>query len=74
MEKARPDDSDIIDRATDAPAQGGVSGGNLQREIAARAEEEHEIGEAGGEGDSVTRVHGADKPRRGDRPNLPNRD
>ena len=73
MDKIRPDDSAIIDSAADAPAQGGVSGGNLQRGIAARAEEEHEIGEAGGEGDAVTRVHGADKPRRGDRPNLPNR-
>ena len=56
-----------------ANSQSGVSGGNLQREIAARAEEEHEIGQAGGDGDSVTRVHGADKPRKGDKPSLPNR-
>ncbi|HEV2817317.1 MAG TPA: hypothetical protein VGW40_08885 [Allosphingosinicella sp.] len=74
MDKTRPDDSAIIDRAEAAPSQGGVSGGNLARDIAARAEQEHEIGEAGGEGDSVTRVHGADKPRKGDTPNLPNRD
>jgi hypothetical protein len=73
MDKTRPDDSAIIDEMEGAPGQSGVSGGNLAREIAARAEEEHEIGEAGGEGDSVTRVHGADKPRQGDRPNLPNR-
>jgi hypothetical protein len=73
MDKIRPDDSALIDEAESAPSQSGVSGGNLQREVAARAEEEHEVGEAGGEGDSVTRVHGADKPRRGDAPNLPNR-
>lgn len=73
MDKTRPDDSAIIDDAVPAPGQGGVSGGNLQREIAARAEEEHEVGSAGGEGDAVTRVHGADKPREGDKPNLPNR-
>lgn len=74
MDKVRPDDTALIDEMEDAPAQGGVSGGNLQREIAARAEEEHEIGSGGGEGDAVTRVHGGDKPRGGDRPNLPNRD
>ena len=74
MDKTRPDDSAIIDRAEGAPSQSGVSGGNLQREIAARAEEEHEVGGAGGEGDSVTRVHGSDKPREGDTPTLPNRD
>ena len=69
MDKTRPDDSTIIDEAEAAPGQGGVSGGNLQREIASRAEEEH-VGDESG----VTRVHGADKPDRGDRPNLPNRD
>jgi hypothetical protein len=74
MDKTRPDDSALIDQAEDAPRQGGVAGGNLQREVAARAEEAHEIGDAGGEGDSVTRVRGSDKPRRGDAPNLPNRD
>jgi len=73
MDKSRPDDSALIDEAERGPGQSGVSGGNLQREIAARAEEEHEIGDAGDEGDSVTRVHGSDKPRDGDRPNLPNR-
>jgi hypothetical protein len=72
-DRTRPDDSEIIDRAEDAPSQSGVSGGNLAREIAARAEEEHEVGSGGGEGDAVTRVHGSDKPRGGDRPNLPNR-
>ena len=74
MDKQRPDDSALIDEAGAAPSQAGTSGGNLQREIAARAEEEHEIGQAGGEGDSVTRLHKGDKPRGGDAPNLPNRD
>lgn len=32
------DDSDIIDRAEPAPGQGGTSGGNLQEDIATRAE------------------------------------
>lgn len=72
-DRPRPDDSDLIERAEDAPSQSGVSGGNLAREVAARAEEEHEIGSGGDEGDAVTRVHGADKPNKGDRPNLPNR-
>ena len=74
MDKTRPDDSALIDAAEDAPSQGGASGGNLQRDLAARAEEAHEIGDAGDEGDSVTRVRAADKPRRGDATNLPNRD
>jgi hypothetical protein len=74
MTKVRPDDSALIDEMEGSPSQSGVSGGNLQREVAARAEEEHETGSGGGEGDVVTRVHGADKPRDGDRPNLPNRD
>jgi len=73
MDKTRPDDSEIIDRAEEAPGQSGVSGGNLARDIASRAEEEHEIGSGGGEGDAVTRVHGSDKPKGGDTPTLPNR-
>lgn len=74
MDKTRPDDSEIIDRAEDAPGQSGVSGGNLARDIASRAEEEHEIGSGGDEGDAVTRVHGSDRPKGGDTPTLPNRD
>jgi hypothetical protein len=74
MDRTRPDDRALIDEAEAAPGQSGVSGGNLQREVAARAEEEHAVGDAGDEGDSVTRVRGADKPREGDAPNLPNRD
>jgi hypothetical protein len=32
------DDKSIIDRASDAPDQGGSSGGNLQRDVATRRE------------------------------------
>jgi hypothetical protein len=69
MDKTRHDDSALIDAAEDAAAFGGASGGNLAREVGARAETEDELGDAG-----TTRVHGEDKPREGDRPNLPNRD
>jgi undecaprenyl-diphosphatase len=64
----RPDDSAVIDRMEEGPGQSGSSGGNLQREVAARDEEEQEIGEGG-----ITRVHKSDKPDDGDEPNLPNR-
>lgn len=65
----RHDDSDIIDRMEDAPSHGGVSGGNLQRDIASQAEEEHLVdGKTG-----VTRVRAEDKPDDGDVPTLPNR-
>ena len=74
MDRTRPDDHALIDESEGAPGQSGVSGGNLQREVAARAEDAHEIGDAGDEGDSITRVRGADKPREGDATNLPNRD
>jgi hypothetical protein len=68
-DRTRPDDHELVDRMEEAPGQSGVSGGNLQRDVASRAEEAHEIGGETG----VTRVHGADKPHKGDRPNLPNR-
>ena len=60
------DDHNIIDAAERGPSHGGASGGNLQREIAARAEEEHEIG-----GDSgVTRVRASDKKEEADLPRF----
>ena len=65
----RHDDSDIIDRMEDAPSQSGVSGGNLQRDIASQAEEEHLVDGKPG----VTRVRGEDKANDGDVPTLPNR-
>jgi hypothetical protein len=68
----RPDDSALIDEMEEggAPAHSGTSGGNIQRDVASQAEEEHEIGGAAG----VTRVTGEDKPADGDEPNLPQRD
>ncbi len=64
------DDSEIIDRMEEGPSQSGVAGGNLQRDVASRAEQEHEVGGKPG----VTRVTGEDKPRDGDVPTLPTRD
>ena len=69
MDKTRPDDSEIIDAAEDAPSQGGRSGGNLARDIGTRDAIEHGV-----EGQSITRVRGGDKPKGGDRPTLPKRD
>ena len=66
MDRARPDDHELIDSMEDAPSHGGVSGGNLQRKVAARAEEEHEIG-----GDTgVTRVRARDKKPQADLPRF----
>jgi hypothetical protein len=69
-DRNRTDDSELIDSMDEAPSHGGASGGNLQRNVAAQAEEEHEVGGATG----VTRVTGEDKPDGGDAPNLPQRD
>jgi hypothetical protein len=65
----RHDDSDLLETVEDAPSQGGVSGGNLQRDIGSQAEEEHRVGGKTG----VTRVRAEDKPDQGDEPTLPNR-
>ena len=65
-DRTRPDDHELIDSMEDAPSQSGVSGGNLQRKVAARAEEEHEIG-----GDTgVTRVRARDKKPQADLPRF----
>ena len=66
VDRTRPDDHELIDSMEDAPSQSGVSGGNLARKIAARAEEEHEIGGDGG----VTRVRGRDKKEEADLPRF----
>jgi hypothetical protein len=50
------DDHELIDEMEAAPGHGGVSGGNLQRKVAARAEEEHIARDIG-----VTRVSKRDK-------------
>ena len=60
------DDSEIIDRMEDAPAFGGSSGGNLQRDIGARAEVHDEVGD----GDGVTRVRDSDKPEQANLPRF----
>jgi hypothetical protein len=60
------DDSDLIDNMEPGPSQSGASGGNLQRDIAARAEAEHEVG-----GDTgVTRVRDSDKPEEANLPRF----
>lgn len=69
MDKTRPDDSEIIDAAEEAPGQGGRSGGRLARDIGTQDAIEHGI-----EGQSITRVRGENKPEGGDRPTLPKRD
>jgi hypothetical protein len=63
-DRPRPDDSEIIDAMEDAPAFGGTSGGNLQRDIGARDELDREVDE----GDGVTRVRAGDKPEQADLP------
>ena len=60
------DDHEMIDEMERGPSQGGVSGGNLQRNIAARAEEEHEVGDD----DGVTRVRASDKKEQADLPRF----
>jgi hypothetical protein len=50
----RTDDSGIIDSAEDAPGFSGTSGGNLQRDVAAQAEEERVSDPEGHEGVSKT--------------------
>lgn len=55
----RHDDSDMIDAIEPTPAQGGRSGGTLQRDIATQAEEEHFVdGKTG-----VTRVRKEDEKK-----------
>jgi hypothetical protein len=65
------DDRELIDGMEPAPSHGGSAGGNLKRDVATRAELQHLI--EGDDDEAVTRVHGSDKPDKGDRPNLPNR-
>ena len=60
------DDSEIIDDMEEAPSQSGAIGGNLQRDIASRAEEEHLTGDP----DGVTRVRADDKPEEADLPRF----
>jgi hypothetical protein len=60
------DDSELIESMEDAPAFGGSSGGNLQRDIGARDEVHQEVGD----GDGVTRVRDSDKPEQANLPRF----
>jgi hypothetical protein len=60
------DDHELIDEMEGGPSQSGVSGGNLQRDIASRAEEEHTVG---GD-DGVTRVRAGDKKKEANLPRF----
>jgi hypothetical protein len=60
------DDKELIDEMERGPSQSGVSGGNLQRNIASRAEEEHTVGDDAG----VTRVRASDKKEEADLPRF----
>lgn len=58
----RNDDSDIIENLEEAPSHSGTQGGNLQRDIGSRAEEQRTTGDP----DGVTRVRDKDKPEEAD--------
>jgi hypothetical protein len=60
------DDTDLIENMEEAPGQGGTKGGNLQRDIGSRAEEQRTTGDTSG----VTRARKKDKPEEA---NLPRR-
>jgi hypothetical protein len=60
------DDHELIDEMERGPSHGGASGGNLQRDVSARAEEEHEVeGKPG-----VTRVRASDKKEEANLPRF----
>lgn len=60
------DDSELIESMEKAPAQGGRSGGNLQRDIGTRDEEDTAVGD----GEGVTRVRASDKPEEANLPRF----
>jgi undecaprenyl-diphosphatase len=62
----RHDDSEIIDAMEEGPSFSGASGGNLQRDIASRAEQQHDVGGKPG----VTRVQDKDKPEQANLPRF----
>ena len=59
------DDSELIEGMEDAPAAGGRSGGNLQRDVGTRDELAQRVGEGG-----VTRVRDSDKGEEADLPRF----
>jgi len=60
------DDHELLEDIEPAPSHSGVSGGILQRDLAARAEEDHTIG--GDKG--VTRVRASDKKEEANLPRF----
>lgn len=58
------DDKTIIEDTDKTPTQSGTAGGDLQRDIGSRAEEEHTVGDKSG----VTRVRAKDKSEEADLP------
>ncbi len=60
------DDKDLIERMSEAPSHGGRSGGNLQRDVATRADE----GRIEDPDGSTARVQGSDKPEGANRPRF----
>ena len=63
------DDHVMIDDMEDAPGQSGASGGNLQRDIASRAEQQHDVDGKPG----VTRVQDKDKKQEANLPRFNDR-
>ena len=62
-EARRTDDSDLIERMEDAPSFSGVSGHNINQDIATR----DDLKQEGGDG-SVTPDHESDKPDQASQP------
>ena len=64
-EARRTDDSDLIERMEDAPSFSGVSGHNINQDIATRDDLKQEVGDG-----SVTRVRDSDKPEQANLPRF----
>lgn len=60
------DDRDLIDTMEGAPSFSGAHGGELQRDIASRAEQQHDVDGKPG----VTRVQDKDKPEEANLPRF----
>ena len=61
----RHDDSELIESMEDAPSHGGLSGHNINQDIATRDDLKQEVGES-----SVTRVRDSDKPEQANLPRF----
>ena len=56
------DDSELLEHASDAPAQGNASGGRIARDVGSQ----DELKRAGGEAAGITRVSKSDKQQPSD--------